>query len=55
MSNESSHYPKQLMFRVDEQTDKDLDRLAEERGMKKATLVRKIIKDWVRDQERNAS
>src|SRR5437667_583714 len=49
------HYTKQLMFRVDEQTDKDLDRLAEERGMKKATLVRKIIKDWVRDQERNAS
>lgn len=43
------------MFRVDDETDKYLDHLAKERGMKKAALVRKIVKDWVRDQERNAS
>jgi CopG antitoxin of type II toxin-antitoxin system len=49
------NYTKQLMFRVDEETDKNLERLAEERGMKKATLVRKIVRDWIRDQERHAS
>jgi hypothetical protein len=49
------HYTKQLFFRLDEATDKELDRLAEARGMKKATLVRKVIKDWIRDQERHAS
>lgn len=49
------NYTKQLMFRVDEDTDKELEALAQERGMKKATLVRKVIKDWVRDQEHRAS
>ena len=49
------NYTKQLMFRLDEETDKELERLAEESGMKKATLVRKLVKDWVRDQQRNAS
>lgn len=51
----SRNYTKQLMFRVDAETDNDLDRLAEERGMKKATLVRKIVRDWVNDQSRHAS
>jgi hypothetical protein len=52
----STHnYTRQLMFRVDEETDKELERLAEARGMKKATLVRKVVKDWVRDQQRHAS
>ena len=49
------NYTKQLMFRLDAETDKELERLAEERGMKKATLVRKVVKDWLRDQERHAS
>lgn len=49
------HYTKQLMFRIDEETDKELERLAEERGMKKATLVRKVVKDWLRDIEHRAS
>ena len=49
------NYTKQLMFRVDEATDKELERLAEERGMKKATLVRKVVKDWLRDIEHRAS
>ena len=49
------NYSRQLMFRVDEETDRSLERLAEERGMKKATLVRKIVRDWLRDQERHAS
>lgn len=46
---------KQLMFRVDEETDKELERLAEERGMKKATLVRKVVKDWLREIGNRAS
>ena len=49
------NFTKQLMFRVDEETDKELERLAEARGMKKATLIRKLVKDWVRDQQRSAS
>lgn len=49
------NYTKQLMFRVDEETDRELEALAQERGMKKATLVRKVIKDWVADQEHRAS
>lgn len=51
------NYTKQLMFRVDDETDKDLERLAEERGMKKATLVRKIVRDWINNhgQSRHAS
>ncbi len=49
------NYTKQLMFRVDDETDKELETLAQERGMKKATLVRKIITDWLREQEHRAS
>lgn len=49
------NYTKQLMFRVDEETDSELERIAEERGMKKATLVRKVVKDWLREQQNGAS
>jgi hypothetical protein len=38
-------YTKQLMFRVDEETDQELEQLAEERGIKKATLVRIFVRD----------
>jgi hypothetical protein len=46
-------YSKQLMFRVDEDTDRELEQLAEERGIKKATLVRIFVRDRLR-QEREA-
>jgi len=46
-------YSKQLMFRVDEETDRELEQLAEERGIKKATLVRIFVRDRLR-QEREA-
>ena len=46
-------YSKQLMFRVDEETDQELEQLAEERGIKKATLVRIFVRDRLR-QEREA-
>lgn len=46
-------YTKQLMFRVDEATDRELEQLAEERGIKKATLVRIFVRECLR-QERDA-
>lgn len=47
-------YNKQLMFRIDDTTDQELEQLAEERGIKKATLVRILVKKQLR-QERDAS
>jgi predicted DNA-binding protein len=41
------------MFRVDEETDQELEQLAEERGIKKATLVRIFVRDRLR-QERES-
>ncbi|HEX6800818.1 MAG TPA: CopG family antitoxin [Ktedonobacterales bacterium] len=49
------NYRKQPMFRVDEEMDSELERLAEERDMKKATLVRKVVKDWLREQHESRS
>lgn len=49
------NYTKRPLFRIDEETDRELERLAEERGMKKATLVRNVVKDWLRDVEHRAS
>lgn len=49
------NFTKQLMFRVDEETDRALERIAEASGVKKATLVRKVVKDWLRDRESHAS
>lgn len=49
------NFTKQLMFRVDEETDRELERVADESGMKKATLVRKVVKDWLREQHQQES
>lgn len=49
------NYTKQLMFRVDEDTDQELEALARERGMKKATLAPTVITDWLHEQEHRAS
>lgn len=38
------------MFHVGEETAGELERIAEERGMKTATLVRKVVTDWLREQ-----
>ncbi len=47
---------KQLMIRLDEETDRALEAMAEAEDIKKSTLVRKIVKLWLREQkERNAS
>jgi predicted HicB family RNase H-like nuclease len=43
-------YTKQLMFRVDEETDQELEQLAEERGIKKATLVRIFVRERLRQE-----
>lgn len=40
---------KQLMIRVDEETDQKLEAVAEAEDIKKSTLIRKIIKTWLRE------
>jgi hypothetical protein len=47
---------KQLMIRLDEETDRTLEDIAATEDIKKSTLIRKIIKTWLRQQqERHAS
>ncbi len=47
---------KQLMIRLDEETDRTLEAMAAAEDIKKSTLIRKIIKTWLRQQqERHAS
>jgi len=47
---------KQLMIRLDEETDRTLEAIATAEDIKKSTLIRKIIKTWLRQQqERHAS
>jgi predicted HicB family RNase H-like nuclease len=47
---------KQLMIRLDEETDRTLENMAAAEDIKKSTLIRKIIKTWLRQQqERHAS
>ena len=47
---------KQLMIRLDEETDCMLEDIAAVEDIKKSTLIRKIIKTWLRQQqERHAS
>jgi len=52
----TSGLTRQLMIRLDEETDRTLEAIATEEDIKKSTLVRKIIKAWLRQQqERHAS
>jgi hypothetical protein len=47
---------RQLMIRLDEETDLTLESMAQAEHIKKSTLARKIIKMWLHEQkERNAS
>ena len=47
---------KQLIIRLDEETDRTLEDMAAAEDIKKSTLIRKIIKTWLRQQqERHAS
>jgi len=46
---------KQLMIRLDEETDHTLEAIAAEEDIKKSTLIRKIIKAWLHQQDRHAS
>jgi hypothetical protein len=48
-------YTKQIMFRVDSEMDSELEVIAHQRGLKKASLIRMALKDWLRDEHRNAS
>ncbi len=52
----TSGLTKQLMIRLDEDTDRALESIAAAEDIKKSTLIRKIIKTWLRQkQERHAS
>ena len=44
-----------LEVRFDEQTDQALAGAAREQGVKKSTLVRMLVKDWLREHDRHAS
>jgi hypothetical protein len=48
-------FTKQLMIRVDPALDRKLTTLARKRGLKKASLIRMALNDWLDDQERHAS
>ena len=52
----TSRLTKQLMIRLDEETDRTLENMAAAEDIKKSTLIPKIIKAWLREQqERHAS
>jgi len=52
----TSGLTRQLVIRLDEETDRTLEAMAEAEDIKKSTPVRKIVKVWLREQkERNAS
>ena len=52
----TSRLTKQLMIRLDEETDRTLENMAAAEDIKKSTLIRKIIKTWLcEQQERHAS
>lgn len=42
---------KQLMIRLDAETDHALEAIAAKEDIKKSTLVRKIIKTWLHEQQ----
>lgn len=46
---------KKLEVRFDAETDDKLTTLAHEQGMKKSALVRWVVKNYLRDLNRNAS
>lgn len=47
---------KQVVLRFDETTDRTLEAIAQKEEIKKAALVRKIVKEWLRQQQdRHAS
>jgi hypothetical protein len=49
-------YTKQMMLRLDPETDHELEAIAKEQGVKKSTLVRMWVKERLRhDRERHAS
>lgn len=47
----TSGYTKQLMVRLDDTTDSELEQLAKERGVKKSTLVRMFVMEQLRQEQ----
>jgi hypothetical protein len=44
-----------IQVRFDPETDRELSEEARRRGVKKSTLIRMIMKEWLRDRNRSAS
>jgi hypothetical protein len=45
-----------VQVRFDTETDRELEEHAQEKGVKKSTLVRMVVKEWLREnRERHAS
>jgi hypothetical protein len=49
------HLSKKLEVRFDTETDDKLTAIAHEQGMKKSAFVRWVVKNYLRDRDRNAS
>ena len=48
-------FTESIQIRMDSDMKKDLEDAANERGVKQATLIRMVLKGWLRDHERSAS
>ena len=56
IGEDSAHaYTKQIMFRTDSALNSELELVARQRGLKKASLIRMALRDWLRAEGRNAS
>jgi predicted HicB family RNase H-like nuclease len=44
-----------IQVRLDKETRRKLEEAAREQGVKQATLIRMVLKNWLRDRDRHAS
>jgi predicted DNA binding CopG/RHH family protein len=48
-------FTENVQVRLDSETRKDLEAAAREQGVKQATLIRMVLKNYLRDRDRNVS
>lgn len=48
-------FTENIQIRLDKETRKELEAAAREQGVKQATLIRMVLKNWLRDRDRHAS
>ena len=44
-----------IAIRLDAETDRELTALAQQQGLRKSTLVRSVVQDYLRDRHRNTA